>query len=103
MPGKCHPAYDDPRKVLQSRVFHAFAFIVLHKAVHGHDVSDHVIALTLYLLEMALSIDTPTEEPSQVRYPILVLHTGVIKLATCYQYVTVDRFVRLLVVEDNML
>ena len=66
MPGKCHPAYDDPRKVLQSRVFHAFAFIVLHKAVHGHDVSDHVIALTLYLLEMALSIDTPTEEPSQV-------------------------------------
>lgn len=66
MPGKCHPAYDDPRKVLQSRVFHAFAFIVLHKAVHGHDVSDHVIALTLYLLEMALSIDTPAEEPSQV-------------------------------------
>ncbi|XP_026278143.1 E3 ubiquitin-protein ligase Ubr3 [Frankliniella occidentalis] len=66
MPGKCHPAYDDPRKVLQSRVFHAFAFIVLHKAVHGHDVSDHVIALTLYLLEMALSIESPAEEPSQV-------------------------------------
>lgn len=66
MPKDVHPAYDDPRKVLQSRVFHSFAFIVLHKAVHGHDVSDHVIALTLYLLELALSIESPLEEPSQV-------------------------------------
>ncbi|XP_034238559.1 E3 ubiquitin-protein ligase Ubr3 isoform X4 [Thrips palmi] len=66
MPKDVHPAYDDPRKVLQSRVFHSFAFIVLHKAVHGHDVSDHVIALTLYLLELALSIESPLEEPSQI-------------------------------------
>lgn len=66
MPGKCHPAYEDPRKVLQSRVFHAFAFIILQHAVNGRDVSDHVIALTLYLLEMALSIEAASEEPSQV-------------------------------------
>ncbi|XP_020708415.2 E3 ubiquitin-protein ligase Ubr3 [Athalia rosae] len=54
-----HPApvssdYDDPRIVLRSRVFHAMIFVVLYKAVNGHNISEHVMALAVYLLEMAV-------------------------------------------------
>ncbi|XP_015603280.1 E3 ubiquitin-protein ligase Ubr3 isoform X2 [Cephus cinctus] len=54
-----HPApvsaeYDDPRLVLRSRVFHAMILIILYKAVNGHNISEHVMALTIYLLEMAV-------------------------------------------------
>ncbi|KAK0089869.1 hypothetical protein PV325_004892 [Microctonus aethiopoides] len=54
-----HPAsvssnYDDPRIVLRSRVFHAMAFVILYKAVNDHNISEHIMALTIYLLEMAV-------------------------------------------------
>ncbi|XP_034951822.1 E3 ubiquitin-protein ligase Ubr3 [Chelonus insularis] len=53
-----HPApvssdYDDPRIVLRSRVFHAMAFVILYKAVNDHNISEPIVALTVYLLEMA--------------------------------------------------
>jgi E3 ubiquitin-protein ligase UBR3 len=66
IPGPCHPAYEDPRKLLQSRVFHAMMFVVLYKAVHGQDVSEHVIALAIYLLEMAVESAEPFNQQSQV-------------------------------------
>nr|CAD7197122.1 unnamed protein product [Timema douglasi] len=65
-PAPCSPAYDDPRKLLCSRVFHAMVFVVLHKAVHGHSVSEHVIALVLYLLEMAVATAEPFDHQTQV-------------------------------------
>ncbi|CAG2062115.1 unnamed protein product [Timema podura] len=65
-PAPCNPAYDDPRKLLCSRVFHAMVFVVLHKAVHGHSVSEHVIALMLYLLEMAVATAEPFDHQTQV-------------------------------------
>nr|XP_033321626.1 E3 ubiquitin-protein ligase Ubr3 isoform X1 [Megalopta genalis] len=54
-----HPApvsfdYDDPRLVLRTRVFHATILIILYKTVYGHSISEHVMALTIYLLEMAV-------------------------------------------------
>ena len=64
--GPVHPAYQDPRKVLKSRVFHALVWIVLYKAVNDHTVSEHVIALIVYLLEMALSVTDPVDQPTQV-------------------------------------
>ncbi|XP_063233328.1 E3 ubiquitin-protein ligase Ubr3 [Bacillus rossius redtenbacheri] len=64
-PAPCHSAYEDPRKVLRSRVFHAAVFVVLHKAVHGHSVSEHVLALLLYLLEMAVATADQLD-PTQV-------------------------------------
>ncbi|KAG7208964.1 hypothetical protein KM043_015133 [Ampulex compressa] len=54
-----HPApvssdYDDPRLVLRSRVFHAMILIILYKAVNGYNLPEYVLALTIYLLEMAV-------------------------------------------------
>ncbi|XP_069676263.1 E3 ubiquitin-protein ligase Ubr3 isoform X3 [Periplaneta americana] len=66
IPGPCSPAYEDPRKLLRSRVFHAMVFVVLYKAVHGQNVSEHVMALALYLLEMAVESAEPFDQQSQV-------------------------------------
>ncbi|XP_072747592.1 E3 ubiquitin-protein ligase Ubr3 isoform X3 [Anoplolepis gracilipes] len=62
-----HPApvssdYDDPRIVLRTRVFHAMILIILYKAVNGHNISEHVMALAIYLLEMAvITADSPNK------------------------------------------
>ncbi|XP_076675053.1 ubr3 ubiquitin ligase isoform X2 [Andrena cerasifolii] len=53
-PAPVSPDYDDPRIVLHTRVFHAMIFIILYKAVYGHNVSEYGMALTIYLLEMAV-------------------------------------------------
>ncbi|XP_043683976.1 E3 ubiquitin-protein ligase Ubr3 isoform X1 [Vespula pensylvanica] len=53
-PAPVSPDYDDPRLVLRTRVFHAMIFIILYKAVNGHNISEHVMALAIYLLEMAV-------------------------------------------------
>lgn len=67
IPGPVNPSYGDPRRLLCSRFFHAVAFVILYKAVHGQSVSEHVISLTLYLLEMAVSFTKPSEnKESQV-------------------------------------
>lgn len=54
-PAECGPAYDDPRLILKSRVFHAVALIILYRAVKGH-VNEHVMALVVFLLEQAILI-----------------------------------------------
>jgi len=53
--------YDDPRIVLRSRVFHAMILIILYKAVNGHNISEHVMALAIYLLEMAVITAEPPD------------------------------------------
>ncbi|XP_074027443.1 ubr3 ubiquitin ligase isoform X2 [Leptinotarsa decemlineata] len=47
--------YEDPRQILKSRVFHAASLIILYKALRGH-VNEHVMALTVFLLEQAVLI-----------------------------------------------
>lgn len=54
--------YDDPRIVLRSRVFHAMILIILYKAVNGHNISEHVMALAIYLLEMAVITAEPPDK-----------------------------------------
>ncbi|KOC63815.1 E3 ubiquitin-protein ligase UBR3 [Habropoda laboriosa] len=77
-PAPVSPAYDDPRLVLRSRVFHAIILIILYKAVYRHKISERVMALTIYLLEMAvITAEIPdksinplchytSEEPSRI-------------------------------------
>lgn len=60
-PAPCAEAYEDPCKLLRSRVFHAIALVVLYKAINGH-VSEHVMALICYLLEMAVITSEPSED-----------------------------------------
>lgn len=50
-----HP-YTDPRLMLLSRVVQGVLFVIFYKAVHTSQLSDQVVALAVYLLEMALSV-----------------------------------------------
>ncbi|CAH1116050.1 unnamed protein product [Phaedon cochleariae] len=54
-PSDVSAAYEDPRHILKSRVFHAAALVVLYKASKGH-VSEHVTPLVVFLLEQAVLI-----------------------------------------------
>lgn len=60
-PSECGSAYEDPRKILKSKVFHAVALVVLYKAIRGH-VSEHVMALLVFLLEQAIIVSDKTPE-----------------------------------------
>ncbi|KAL0268005.1 UNVERIFIED_CONTAM: hypothetical protein PYX00_010107 [Menopon gallinae] len=58
-PAPCGDPYEDPSKLLQSRIFHAIIFCVLYKAVDRRNVSEHVLALAIYLLEIAILSSPP--------------------------------------------
>lgn len=74
-PGPVHQAYSDPRRILKSKVFHAVAWIVLYKALTQHSVTEHIISLVIYLLEMTVQItlkDNSPDNKSQVLYTLLL-------------------------------
>ncbi|XP_066151735.1 E3 ubiquitin-protein ligase Ubr3 [Euwallacea fornicatus] len=54
-PAKVGDNYIDPRHILTWNVFHAMAFVILYKAVKGL-VSEHVMALIVFLLEQSINI-----------------------------------------------
>ncbi|CAH1395459.1 unnamed protein product [Nezara viridula] len=54
-----HPAYQDPRNLLKSRLAHALFWLVLYKTIHHHTVSEQVVSLVIYLLEMCLAVTGP--------------------------------------------
>ena len=57
LPIATHPNYEDPRKLLLSRTFHAILFVLLYKATHAPAlVSEQSLALVIYLLDMAVSL-----------------------------------------------
>lgn len=55
IPTECNAAYKDPRCILETRLFHAVIWIILYKAVYVRNISEHVMSLAMYLLEMALA------------------------------------------------
>ncbi len=48
--------YVDPRVLLHSRYAHGLIFNLLYKAVHQEVSSENITSLTLFLLELALSL-----------------------------------------------
>jgi len=56
IPGEVSVPYTDPRQTLLCRVVQSVLFVVLYKAVHTTNLSDQVVALGVYLLELALSV-----------------------------------------------
>lgn len=57
-PSECSSAYEDPRLILRSRVFHALALVVLMKAIDNHNlVNENGMALIVFLLEQAIDIN----------------------------------------------
>uniref|UniRef100_A0A224Z303 E3 ubiquitin-protein ligase n=2 Tax=Rhipicephalus TaxID=426455 RepID=A0A224Z303_9ACAR len=54
LPRNVHPELVDPRKLLQCKTMQAALFIILFKALKDPEVPEQVLALAVYLLEMAL-------------------------------------------------
>lgn len=52
--------YSDPSFVLHSRVFHSTILGILYRAVHSHNISEHMLALAVFLLEVAVTTDAGT-------------------------------------------
>lgn len=47
-------AFSDPCCILNSKVFHSTILAILFRAVYSRDVSEHLLALTIFLLEIAI-------------------------------------------------
>ncbi|XP_067642366.1 E3 ubiquitin-protein ligase Ubr3 isoform X2 [Eurosta solidaginis] len=54
MPRPVGVAFSDPCRILSSRVFHSTILSILFRAVHSRDVSEHLLALAIFLLEIAV-------------------------------------------------
>lgn len=53
-------AFTDPCRILNSRIFHSTILSILFRAVHSRDVSEHLLALAIFLLEIA--VDTSEDK-----------------------------------------
>jgi len=47
-------SFSDPCKILNSRIFHSTILSIFFRAVHTRDVSEHLLALAVFLLEIAV-------------------------------------------------
>lgn len=56
IPATAATPYTDPRHMLLSKAVQGVLFVIFYKGVHTTQLSDQVVALAVYLLEMALSI-----------------------------------------------
>ena len=56
LPADCDPHYQDPRLLLHSKYAHGLIFNLLYKAVHTAAVSENITSLSVFLLELALSL-----------------------------------------------
>lgn len=56
LPAECDPHYQDPRALLHSKYAHGLIFNLLHKAVHNNAISENITSLSVFLLELALSL-----------------------------------------------
>ena len=56
LPPPCDDKYADPRLLLHSSYAHGLIFNLLYKAVHQEASSENITSLTLFLLELTLSL-----------------------------------------------
>lgn len=54
LPGPVGTAYSDPACILNSRILHAMILGILYRAVNYHNVSEHMMSLAIFLLEIAV-------------------------------------------------
>lgn len=61
LPRPVGAAFSDPCRILNSRVFHSTILSILFRAVHSRDVSEHLLALAIFLLEIAIETSEDTK------------------------------------------
>lgn len=67
LPSPCSEAYEDPRRLLCSRTFHAMVFAILFRALRTQNVPEQALSLAVFLLEMAVDMAEPCTTGTQVR------------------------------------
>lgn len=55
LPAPVGDFYSDPSCILQSRILHSMILGILYRAVHLYNVSEHMLSLAIFLLEMAVT------------------------------------------------
>lgn len=55
LPSAVDSNYSDPSCILQSRILHSMILGILYRAVHLYNVSEHMLSLAIFLLEMAVT------------------------------------------------
>lgn len=53
LPATVSSPYTDPQRILGCRTFHGIILVLLYKALNSSSTTDHLLALTVYLLELA--------------------------------------------------
>lgn len=72
LPIAIHRGYEDPRKALASKTFHAIVFVLLYKAVYVPSrINEQTLALVVYLLDLAVSFCL--EQPSAQAKVLMLL------------------------------
>lgn len=54
LPKRVKPPYTDPACILTSKVLHAMLLGIFYRAVHSHNISENLLALAVFLLEIAV-------------------------------------------------
>ncbi|XP_042224390.1 E3 ubiquitin-protein ligase ubr3-like [Homarus americanus] len=54
LPSAVTSPYTDPQRIIACRSFHAVIFMLLYKALNEVSTTDHLLALTVYLLELTV-------------------------------------------------
>jgi hypothetical protein len=66
LPAPVAERYLDPKCLLYSKVLHGVLFTILQRAVHTTEVSDQVLALTIFIIQLCLSNTRPQQDsPAQ--------------------------------------
>lgn len=55
LPNDVGTGYSDPACILNTKVFHSMMLGILYRAVHVRNVSEHLMALAIFLLEIAVT------------------------------------------------
>lgn len=64
LPNPVGAGYSDPSCVLNTKVFHSIILGILYRAVHVRNVSEHLMALAIFLLELAVTTTNKDTEKS---------------------------------------
>lgn len=55
IPGEVGQLYSDPACVLNTKIFHSMMLGILYRAVHAKNISENLMALAIFLLEVAVT------------------------------------------------
>lgn len=67
LPRDLDSQFADPKKLLYSKVLHGFIFTILYRSLYTNDVSEQVLALTMFLLQLSLVANKPEQDSPAVR------------------------------------